>query len=531
MQRIEELGKIAFNLVDKVEFFNCESTRNYSILTQVREKHAFVELVLLAEMNIRNITNNVPKIISVLNRKKGAGVFTLTVSNSLQYQVKFLVPKHLAVNEIKQVLVLTIRSLKKVLNRFAPAFAMTFPDDFSILDILTGCKNITLLRPSTDSIRFAYDELEFNLEISILNKVCRQEQLKQVLLLDVEIDFIKQTINFRIEKKKFNPLNRDQVSSKEVYNYIEHIFDLLNQVSLFPDVPQLLQNLVTHNNKVYVFPKKKLCEFLFLDPTSEKIKMNLPEAYISFAYSLSLSLDFLPFFKYINAHPRVCFGNEYSAIEIPAGQANRYQEFASILHENMLDIYGIYKDTKKYYLITAHFDPNSFASHFADCSPDNFSEFYQVLLQVLSLIIYCSARGIYKLYICEESLHYSDGRVKLIPRFHKTEDFLIFTPEELSEEYKISPKNEMFRVGMLIYKIALEKFNNSAALDRFSARCNTFESYQDLMVNEEKNVPISAAVQQRFPFLVSIVRELCSHNADYRMDAESLISLLKHELG
>ena len=429
-------------------------------------------------------------------------------------------------------LVLTIRSLKKVLNRFAPAFAMTFPDDFSILDILTGCKNITLLRPSTDFIRFAYDELEFNLEIAILNKSLQARAVKASSSVRCRNSFYQANNKFqKFEKKKFKPLNRDQVSSKEVYNYIEHIFDLLNQVSLFPDVPQLLQNLVTHNNKVYVFPKKKLCEFLFLDPTSEKIKMNLPEAYISFAYSLSLSLDFLPFFKYINAHPRVCFGNEYSAIEIPAGQANRYQEFASILHENMLDIYGVYKDTKKYYLITAHFDPNSFASHFSDCSPDNFSEFYQVLLQVLSLIIYCSARGIYKLYICEESLHYSDGRVKLIPRFHKTEDFLIFTPEELSEEYKITPKNEMFRVGMLIYKIALEKFNNSAALDRFRARCNTFESYQDLMVNEEKNVPISAAVQQRFPFLVSIVRELCSHNADYRMDAESLISLLKHELG
>ena len=35
-------------------------------------------------------------------------------------------------------------------------------------------------------------------------------------------------------------------------------------------------------------------------------------------------------------------------------------------------------------------------------------------------------------------------------------------------------------------QIRLGKIHDSAALDRFSARSNTFESYQDLMVNEEK---------------------------------------------
>ena len=45
-------------------------------------------------------------------------------------------------------------------------------------------------------------KLEFNLEISISNKVCRQEQLKQVLLLDVEIDFIKQNNKFQNFEKK-----------------------------------------------------------------------------------------------------------------------------------------------------------------------------------------------------------------------------------------------------------------------------------------------------------------------------------------
>lgn len=167
-----------------------------------------------------------------------------------------------------------------------------------------------------------------------------------------------------------------------------------------------------------------------------------------------------------------------------------------------------------------------FSSYFSENISEKIPEFYSAILQIVNKI---SENPEKKIFLSINNVAYSEGTIYLLQNEFSENDFLLSSPEELNSDFSQPQKSELFRLGLLIYEVALKKENQSKLLEKYLAECRTFEDYQRLLVVNKKIIPISNAVESKFPFLVQIVRELLQ-SSKRRMDCEKLSFLLTKQL-
>lgn len=414
---------------------NYKVSKNYTFFDNLD----IFELCFSYSISAEQAKKITPEILDTYNQKLDIGFFTseedIVWQRNLKYTEKVIC--YSRSENINNFLLMfnTLTYMKKAFSTFLKIFDEKFPGSKqSPEQTIRYLENYSKLDQVFDSYKITYENQDdFETDFDLLAYMLDVKELADIFIGPAtKVDIKSKCIHFTKYEAAIN------VASYEAYSNIlvdaaNNLEKLLSGKNIFvinnEKFTKMIYFVKGYKDGIVVMPDCPLKDILDTDDPNVKSgdkNHNIP-------FSLS-HLDSMYNYDTIKQ------SRHFSLTEIPIAHIQKYieyfHEYSGCIHKNLIRLYGIAcNNERKYFIVSEPFKRNSFYNRFfADYKNPGFQKFKKVLLDIWQIILYFETYKIkLPLHLSLKNMHYSNGKIKIIPSFKCIEDNYLYSPEEIND--------------------------------------------------------------------------------------------------
>ena len=488
----------------------------------IHNSESFIEIIFYFKISSEFSSEKMQKckdLIQKINKNSSFGEFSIK-DRQISFIEKIITIDLYPETWLIDILIKSIKYMKKKVEKYIFGFQKEFILSNNPEDIIAGCRNGNFLKPKVEKKFFRYTNEEFDKELEIIETIIEKEELLSIFFSFTNINYLQKFIVFGIDKN-YSSLDFLSMTNHRFLKNLTKIVKFLNSINLFPTLALLIP-LIKYNKNfdLFLLPTIKLQEFLMVSEKYDLDDSKLKSCYFNLLFEKYNSISEISNFENFSKNNSELFGFDFSVIKVAKNCGfdfmNIYYSHKSIRHPNFLEIYGICKTSDGFLIITEKYDPLSYFSYFT--SNLNLNKFYESISEICDLVSYCNKKSVFQLFISYDYISYSNNKVKILPRFSNEIDYKILSPEELDSAEANYDKSELYRIGLLIYKVLLENNKEPAFLNVFTKNSLNILTHKKQIIQDRKTIPISKKAEEDYPHIAFVVRELLKFSPINRLD-------------